>query len=202
MNRELLKEIIGNIVAHKLEEISSERNKADKDKNSSYGYIIADKDSEDPVLQLIGYGNMPKSLWKKKIIRYVEDLSNRIEMDDWRNAAYLVKPNGVLHSSLNMMKEIFEKDLKEELGSVQAADLEKAKNAEEEMSPADKKTMDAYQNALQKITDDVRKIDAEISKLQEPVRTKVQRLERKKAITQKKQGQLVTKIDSLKKKNM
>jgi septal ring factor EnvC (AmiA/AmiB activator) len=101
-----------------------------------------------------------------------------------------------------MMKEIFEKELNEQLGTVQAADLDKSKKAEEAMSPADKRSMDAYQNALQKITDDVRKIDAEISKLQEPVRAKVSRLESKKATIQKKQGQLVTKIDYIKKKNM
>jgi septal ring factor EnvC (AmiA/AmiB activator) len=194
MNHQLLKEIINNVVAKKISEA--------KGKGPVYGYIIADKGGNDPVLQLIGYGNMPKSSWKKKLIGDVNDLLKRIENDDWVNAAYIVEKNGVLYNNINMMKEIFEKELNEQLGTVQAADLDKSKKAEEAMSPADKRSMDAYQNALQKITDDVRKIDAEISKLQEPVRAKVSRLESKKATIQKKQGQLVTKIDSIKKKNM
>lgn len=205
MNRALLKEMINNIVAHKLEEISSEKNSGNsggKGKKPSYGYIIANKDSNDPTLQLIGYGNMSKSAWIKKLTNDINDLLKRVERGDWRNAAHIVEKDGVLYSTINMMKEIFEKDLNEQIPGVQSTDLDKAEKVEDNMSAVEKKTMDAYQNALDKITNDVRKIDADISKLQEPVRTKVDRLQNKKANLQKKQGQVVSKIDSLKKKNV
>lgn len=56
MKKSQLKEVIQNVVAHKLAEAKGEAPK--------YGYIISGKRSEDPTLQMIGYGNMRQSMEK------------------------------------------------------------------------------------------------------------------------------------------
>lgn len=188
MKREVLKEVIQNVVAQKLAEA--------KGTAPVYGYIISGKDTDDPTYQLIGYGNMPKSLWKKKLERYAEEILKRVKNDDWKNVAYYIEKNGVFGSAVNMMKELSEKDLKE-IGDVGAAELA---DTQTDMTDADKKQLATYQAALDKVTNDVRKIDADIAKLHAPVQRKIEGLERKKANLSKKQGQLVDRMNALKSK--
>ncbi len=88
MNRQHLREMIQNIVEHKLAEASG--------KAPVYGYIISGKDSDDPVLQMIGYGNMTKSAWKKKLEQDSQELAKMVAQENWSNAAHLIEKNSVL----------------------------------------------------------------------------------------------------------
>lgn len=106
MKKSQLKEVIQNIVERKLAESAGE-------KVSKYGYVMSDKETADPVYQLIGYGNMPRSLWEKKLERYAEELLKRVKNKDWKNAAYFMEKNGVFNSAVNMMKELSSEDIKE-----------------------------------------------------------------------------------------
>jgi len=146
MKREFLQEVIKNIVAHKLSEINA--------KGGKYGYVIANKDTDNPTLQMVGYGNMPASAWKNKIINELKDLLSKVEADDWRNAKHALEPNGVLHSSINMMAEIFAEDLNEIDQTQTAADTAAAKKLEDAQ-----KKLAAAQEKERKALEDKRKID-------------------------------------------
>jgi hypothetical protein len=147
MKKSQLKEIIHNIVSRKLQESVGQ-------KKTTYGYIMADKDTDDPTLQLIGYGNMPKSLWKKKIERYAEELLKRVKNDDWRNAAYLMEKNGVFNSSVNMMKEVFIENLNEVDVTPSVSDMAASKKAQDIQ-----KKLATAQEKEQKALEKKRKID-------------------------------------------
>ena len=194
MKKSILKEIIQNIVVQKLEEA--------KGNPAKHGYIISGKGTDDPHLQLIGYGNMPASFWKKKIERDFKDMLSLIQRDDWHNAAYLLGKNSVLISAINMMDEIYsDKKLKE--ADVGSTDSASASNPTlNSASPADRSQgeLDKYNKQLTDLTNGIKEIDAEVSKLQEPVKKKVTRLELEKSQLSKQQGPIIKKIDQLKAK--
>lgn len=104
MNKTQLKEAVRSVLAQRLAEAKGQT-------PAKYGYVLSDKNTPDPRLQLIGYGNMPASRWKEKIVKDLEELIKHVKSENYRGAAHLVAPNGVLHSEINMMKEVFEKDL-------------------------------------------------------------------------------------------
>lgn len=184
MNKSQLKEVIQNIVARKLDEVA-------KQKPAKYGYIMADKDSDDPRLQMIGYGNMPKSYWKKKILNDLEALKRQVEDENWNGAAHLVEKNGVLYSSINMMKEIFEQRLQE-------IDVNPDTSAGETgLSDADKKELANLKAQSDKITTNVKKIEGDVAKLQSTIQPKLQRAERMKAKLQKQQSDVIRKQQAI-----
>lgn len=185
MKKSQLKEVIHNVVAHKLAEAKGEAPK--------YGYIISGKRSEDPTLQLIGYGNMPASLWKKKIEKYAEELLARVKREDWNTAAYFMEKNSVFNSAVNMMKEIYEKDLRE----VDAAATIDPSAAESGLSDADKKDLANLKAQSDKITTNVKKIEGDVAKLQATIQPKLQRAERQKAKLQQQQANVIRKQQSI-----
>lgn len=193
MNKTQLKEIIHSVVAHKLAEARGQT-------TGKYGYILANKGTDDPRLQLVGYGNMPKSYWKKKILQDIENLKQQVETDSWSNAAHLIERNSVLHSSINMMKEIFDNDLEEAVDAAVAAEQTDSETETDvaKIDPKLQRDITETQKVLDRITNEIRKIDGAMSKLQEGIRRKVQDLERKKASYQKKQGDLTKKLERLK----
>lgn len=187
MKKSQLKEVIQNVVAQKLAEAKGEAPK--------YGYIISGKRSEDPSLQLIGYGNMPASLWKKKIEKYAEELLARVKREDWRTAAYFMEKNSVFNSAVNMMKEIYEKDLKE-------VDLSTDPTAGETgLSDADKKELANLKAQSDKITSNIKKIEGDVAKMQQTIQPKIQRSERMKAKLQKQQADVIRKQQSIQDKS-
>lgn len=185
MKKSQLKEVIHNVVAHKLAEAKGEAPK--------YGYIISGKRSEDPTLQLIGYGNMPASLWKKKIEKYAEELLARVKREDWGTAAYFMEKNSVFNSAVNMMKEIYEKDLRE----VDASATIDTSAAESGLSDADKKDLANLKAQSDKITTNVKKIEGDVAKLQATIQPKLQRAERQKAKLQQQQANVIRKQQSI-----
>ena len=109
MKKSELKQVISEIVRRKMGE-----------KTSSYGYVMkpmAGDDPSDPRLQLIGYGNMPKSYWQKKLEKYAEELLQRVKDGDWKTAAYFMEKNSVFNLAVHMMNDISSDDLKEQLGT-------------------------------------------------------------------------------------
>lgn len=184
MKKSQLKEVIHNVVAHKLAEAKGEAPK--------YGYIISGKRSEDPTLQLIGYGNMPASLWKKKIEKYAEELLARVKREDWNTAAYFMEKNSVFNSAVNMMKEIYEKDLRE----VDITTIDTS-TAESGLSDADKKELANLKAQSDRITTNVKKIEGDVAKLQATIQPKMQRAEREKAKLQKRQSDIIRKQQSI-----
>lgn len=134
MKKSQLKEVIHNIVTRKLAESSGQ-------KVTNYGYVMSGKDTDDPTYQLIGYGNMPKSLWEKKLERYAEELLKRVKNKDWKNAAYFMEKNGVFNSAVNMMKELSDQSINE----LDSADEMKEKAAQKALEDAKKKESDALE---------------------------------------------------------
>jgi hypothetical protein len=195
MNKSQLREVVHNIVSRKLKEAKGVE-------TSKYGYIIADKNTDDPRLQMIGYGNKPKSFWINKIQEDVQNLLNYVKYEDWRAAAHIIEKNGVLYSEINMMKEIFEKDIKEADENPMTDILSKnsTDTDQPEVDPRKQKDIDSVQKNIDRITADIRKLDGLKSKLEEPVRRKLQDIERRKAALQKKQGNETKKLEDLKNK--
>jgi hypothetical protein len=183
MKRSQLKEVIQNVVAHKLAEAKGEAPK--------YGYILSGKRSEDPTLQLIGYGNMPASLWKKKIEKYAEELLARVKREDWNTAAYFMEQNSVFNSAVKMMKEIYEKDLRE----VDVAP--DTSTAETGLTDADRKELANLKAQSDKLTTGVKKIEGDVAKLQATIQPKLQRAEREKAKLQKRQSDVIRKQQAI-----
>lgn len=183
MKQQQLKEVIKNVVEHKLAEAKGVAPK--------YGYIISGKNTDDPTLQLIGYGNMPASYWKRKIQGYAEELLKRIKNEDWNAAAYYMEKNSVFNSAVNMMKEVFEKDLKEIDTTLDSS------AAETGLGDADKKELANLKAQSDKITTAVKKVEGDVAKLQATIQPKLQRAERDKAKLQKKQSDIIRKQQAI-----
>lgn len=191
MKKSQLKEVIQNVVARKLAESAGQ-------KPAKYGYVLADKNTDDPRLQMIGYGNMPKSYWKKKILRDLDELKKYAEEENWNACAHLVEKNGVLYSMINMMKEVFEGKLKEQL----AFDNETAKDNPKK-NPVDLKNQEklaSLKKTQSDLHDKIGRIDAKKQELEDPIRRKVQDLDRKKAPEIKRIGAITKQIQDLEKK--
>lgn len=184
MNKSQLKEVIQNIVAIKLAEAAGQ-------KTAKYGYIMADKNTNDPRLQMIGYGNMPKSYWMKKIVRDLDELKKYAEQENWNAAAHLIEKNGVLYSMINMMKEIFEQKLQE-------IDINPdTSTGETGLSDADRKELANLKAQSDKITTNVKKIEGDVAKIQAANQPKLQRAERMKAKLQKQQSDVIRKQQAI-----
>lgn len=100
----------------------------------------------------------------------------------------------------NLINEIVQRKLNktiQEIGEVGASAIA---GTEKGMTDADKKSLATYQAALDKFTNDIRKIDADVAKLHAPVQRKIESLERKKANLAKKQGQIIDRINAIKDK--
>lgn len=163
MKKSELKQLINEVVRRKLEE----------NKKPVYGYVMdpeKDDDPNDPRYQLIGYGNMPKSFWKRKLERYAEELLKRIKDDDWKTAAYFMEKNGVFNSAVNMMKELSESDLNE----IDDAETIKQKTAQKNLDAAKKKQEDALKKKR-----DLDKRKADFERRNYPTVNKNQRLSMK-----------------------
>jgi flagellar motility protein MotE (MotC chaperone) len=86
----------------------------------------------------------------------------------------------------------------QEIGEVGANAIADTQSTDAGLSDADKKSLVVYQTALDKIKNEIAKIDSDIIKLRAPVQRKVEGLERKKASFSKKQGQIIDKINGIK----
>jgi chromosome segregation ATPase len=183
MNKSTLKEVIQNVVAHKLAETNGDASK--------YGYIISGKDTNDPHLQLIGYGNMPKSYWQKKLDGYADELKKRIKAEDWNAAVYFMKQSSVFNLAVNMMNEIYEKDLNELDTTLDSS------AAETGLTDADKKELANLKAQSDKLTANIKKIEGDVAKLQQTIQPKMQRAERMKAKLQKQQSDNIRKQQAI-----
>lgn len=203
MKKSLLKEVIKNIVAKKLAESNGQ-------KTGTYGYILADKDTDDPTLQMVGYGNMPKSRWKKKILDDLEKLKEEIEAENWRNATHLVEKNGVLYSALNMMKEIFAQDLNEadEIEGDTAGGMTQdaaRDGTDQQASKADptlaikQKQLAAEKASLDDLSNAVKKAESNIARREETVKKANQKDQLAKDKATRKQAPIISKINALQK---
>ena len=200
MTKIQLKEIVRFIVARKLLEAVNQ---------NKYGYImrepVGNLRSLDPIVQMHGYGNMRLSQWKQKATQDLEDVVKMAKMDNWRNVAYGFKEGSVLNSEINLIFEVDKKQRLEELAPKQTnmygmsssnnpldttqSDKSKVDSANDtQISPQDQQKMDSFKKQQDGLTDQVRRIDGTIQKLQEPIVRKVKYLEMEKSKLQKKLG--------------
>lgn len=96
-----------------------------------------------------------------------------------------------------IVQSIVKKKL-QEIGQVGANAIADTQASNDGLSDADKKSLVVYQSALDKMKNDIAKIDSDITKLHAPVQRKIEALERKKAVYSKKQGQIIDKISGIK----
>jgi flagellar motility protein MotE (MotC chaperone) len=96
-----------------------------------------------------------------------------------------------------IVQSIVKKKL-QEIGEVGANAIADTQSSDDGLSDADKKSLAVYQSALDKMKNEIAKIDSDIIKLRAPVQRKVEGLERKKASFSKKQGQIIDKINGIK----
>ena len=193
MKKTVLKEIIKSVVAQKLAE-SKGGNPA------NYGYVISGKGTNDPVLQLIGYGNMPASEWKKKIEKEFKEILAFIESENWRNAAHLL--DRILVNSVAMMDEIYSsKPLS--IGKLnEEFDTNSATSANPTVSSPDPHAveLEKLQKQLDDTTNRVKTAESNIAKRMDTVNKANKRDELTKQQFTKRQGPIIRKIEQLKKK--
>jgi predicted RNase H-like nuclease (RuvC/YqgF family) len=183
MKKSELKQVISEIVRRKM-----------GGKTSSYGYVMkpmADDDPNDPRLQLIGYGNMPKSYWQKKLEKYAEELLQKVKDGDWNAAAYYMEKNSVFNLAVNMMKDVSSDDLKEQM------DTDSEELQQDPRDVRKQKEMESLKKKQNNLNDKIRQIDATKQKLEDPIRRKIQDLERRKAPEVKKLGAVTKQIQDL-----
>ena len=96
-----------------------------------------------------------------------------------------------------IVQSIVKKKL-QEIGEIGANAIADTQSSNDGLSDADKKSLVVYQAALDKMKNDIAKIDSDITKLHAPVQRKIEALERKKAVYSKKQGQIIDKISGIK----
>jgi hypothetical protein len=187
MKKSELKQVISEIVRRKLEEANA--------KNPTYGYVMKPEkgdDPNDPRLQMIGYGNMPKSYWMKKIVKDLDELKKYVQQENWNASAYLIEKNGVLYSMIKMMKEVSSEGIKEQ--------IDMGNEETPTQDPTDvkkKKELVALQKKQADTNDRIRRIDATKQKLEDPIRRKIQSLDIKKAPEVKKLGAITKQIQDL-----
>ncbi len=185
MKKSQLKEIIANVIAEKLSEA--------KGQPSKFGYIISGKGTDDPVVQMTGYGNMPLSAWKRKVVRDVEDLLKQVKDESWHNARYLIQPDSILATELNMMHDLFTpNNLKEQLQD----DPNAAANP-----PVPNREAEELVKQQQKVSDlsmQIKKLESNVERRSQPVKRANTADERKISDLRRKQGPLIRKIQSLK----
>ena len=191
MKKSQLKEIVQNIIQQRLNEQKG---------IAKHGYILAGKDSPDPIVQMSGYGNMPLSRWKKKIIDDVRHLLKQVELEQYQSAASLLDPDGVLFSEVAMLGELNPRRMEEALDTDSAAAANPTVQPSSNPSEKDQKVLADFQKKLNDLTDKVKDADAQISRLNEPVQRQIARLNLRKAQFQKLQGPLIDKIGQLQKK--
>lgn len=106
--------------------------------------------------------------------------------------------NGVLYFSVNA-DPVEQNETIQEIGEVGADESGSTDTdaPESGMKDSDKKLLATYQEALDKFTNDISKIDADVVKLRAPVQTKIEGLERKKADLEKNKGRIVDKIKAI-----
>jgi hypothetical protein len=116
-----LKEVIRKIVERKLNEISSEH-PANEPIHSEYGYIMPDSkaNSDDPRVQLNGYGNMPLSAWKKKVISELEETVRYAKQGNFKAIQYLLgtrrlksQYGSVMSNTINLIVDLDKSELQE-----------------------------------------------------------------------------------------
>jgi flagellar motility protein MotE (MotC chaperone) len=96
-----------------------------------------------------------------------------------------------------IVQSIVKKKL-QEIGEIGANAIADTQASNDGLSDADKKSLVVYQSALDKMKNDIAKIDSDITKLHAPVQRKIEALERKKAVYSKRQGQIIDKISGIK----
>jgi hypothetical protein len=111
-----LKKVIRKIVERKLNEIVVARHDDHHESvpTSEYGFIMQGNGSpENPVIQLLGYGNMSLDMWRKKIVKDLEEVLRHARNGNFVSAQYLlgiekVTPeNGsVISSEINMIADL------------------------------------------------------------------------------------------------
>jgi hypothetical protein len=189
MKKSQLKEVVQNIIRQKLTENAS-----------TYGYVISGAETGDPVVQLRGFGNMKLSQWKRKTQEELEEVAAWAKEGNYKNVAHVLKAGGLLLNQVNMINEIEPKDIEEALDTDSAAAANPVMKPSVSPSQKDQQALADYQKKLDDLTDEVKSIDAQISKLNEPVQKRIAQLNIQKAQKQKQQGPLVDKIGQLQKK--
>ena len=133
---------------------------------------------------------------QKKLEKYAEELLQRVKDGDWKTAAYFMEKNSVFNLAVNMMNDISSDDLKEQLGT----GAEETTSDTPKQDPVDirkQKEMVALQKKQTDINDKIRRIDATKQKLEDPIRRKIQDLERRKSPEVKKLGSVTKQIQDL-----
>ena len=194
------------------------KKKLAESKPFDFGYVTPGQHGEkDPLVQLHGYGSMRLSQWKRKAVLTLEEALKKAKTDDFRSAQYYLKPDGILNNVIGLILEVDKRQKKlQELapqqtnmygmssqtnpldttnkdGESQSTDT----NDTEQMSPADQTAMTNAQSEQDKLTNDVRRLDGTITKLQEPITRKVKYLEVEKQKKQQKLGQATDKVQSI-----
>lgn len=200
MKKSELREIVRTIVKNKLDELSISP-------PSQWG---KDKDP-DPRLTLPGYGSMPLSQWKKKVVDDLKKVLKYAEEGNIKNVQYYIKDKEILPNIVNMIVAHEGEGIHEEVQgnhvgqsattstTTPTTDQTTAPVVDptNQIPPQEKLRLDTLKADQEKLTDVVRRKDGEIQKLQEPVKRKVQKLELEKAKAQQKMGNVTGQITAI-----
>lgn len=189
MKKSQLREVVKNIIRQKLTEGETQN-----------GYVISGQDTSDPVIQLRGFGNMRLSQWRRKVQEELSEVAHFAKNNDFANVAHILKPGGLVMNEINMLMAHQTDNIQEDLDNNSAAAANPVVKPSTNPAQKDQQALADYQKKLSDLTDQVKRVDAQISKLNEPVERKVAQLNIQKARLQKNQGPLVDKIGQLQKK--
>jgi chromosome segregation ATPase len=102
-----------------------------------------------------------------------------------------MKQSSVFNLAVNMMNEIYEKDLNELDTTLDSS------AAETGLTDADKKELANLKAQSDKLTANIKKIEGDVAKLQQTIQPKMQRAERMKAKLQKQQSDNIRKQQAI-----
>ncbi len=106
MKKSELKEVIKTVLIRKLNEVADVVDmKGNKVKPEQYGLVI-DKNSDDPIVQVVGYGKMKYSNLKSAIEQTVDVVKKEIKAKNYDNALHYTDPKGILILMMKAAQEI------------------------------------------------------------------------------------------------
>jgi len=213
MKRSELREIIKASVKRKLREVNYQPGKdhswdepAEREAHFAkpqHG-VVVDKSGDDPKVQVVGHGVAKLSSLKKTVVDALAKAHKDAQSGNFKNVEHTIKENGVLTLLIRAIVEATESlesgNELDELSTFQSSittsgttapgdaveDVQLKQDDEKNgMSSSDTRRLEKAKKDQEKLTNDVRKIDGTEQKLQTPIQSKIQRLDRDKAKKEK-----------------
>lgn len=175
----------GKCIDPALEEIATEpaTGRVPKPPKAKFAYIVNRDDPKDPRMQLIGYGNMPVSYFKKMVLDGLDRMSTAADrgkydavISQWNNITKFVV-NGL--AEVDGVTELAEFAVQPKPSATGIATAAPVISADDKLAPGDQEKLVKIEQEKAKATQDLESTKGELAKKTEPYAKKISKLEKR-----------------------